>query len=157
MTDVLEELAIRCETEEGNWRLTCEIEAAITPGAELQDTTPQGGPIFLRLWGKRDWRPPAYTTDEHAALSLVPRDFCISMELRQTDKFTSAFVGPDLNRAPWLRAKEYPCGDSRGYHGSLPRAICAAALRARAAMAKERLAGDAVGGVASTNTKRSNP
>lgn len=112
MTDVLEELAIRCETEEASWQLDAAISNAVqNPNGAMWWTRKLDDAVKLSDW-----------------ILLYASDI-------GADGLPMVVLG-DGSVAPSREAKGIA-------GGTLALTWCAAALRARAAMAKERLAGDA--------------
>jgi hypothetical protein len=128
--DELNALADRCEREEGSWRLTCEIEAAITGATLRDDMVHLGVPIWLEDFdkpaGRKQWRPQAYTTSLDAAVTLVPEGWAWLHS--SFDVMTCVKLTED--------DKEWP-PRVHGTGRALPMALCAAALRARAAVSHE--------------------
>lgn len=133
--DVLEALALRCEQEEGSIDLDAAIFLAIGKVAFEKQRT-WDAPIPLKQyaeWYARDnWRDQ-YTRNMAAAVSIVPKDEKGGWFWRAG--YGSAYPG-------WAHLNRYHpdhCDrtDETTAYGKTPElALCAAALRARAALAK---------------------
>lgn len=122
-------LAERCEREGPSRELDSAIyRDAVAPWRNVAWL--EGRQIIQKPDGTWErWPPPHYTTSIDAAVTLVPEGWCISLG--------------STCQGHW-RAKLHQCGEGRGaqahqdYYNphikSGPLALCAAALRARAAL-----------------------
>lgn len=119
-------LAERCEQEEPNWDLCVEIELAIRPGARR---SPRYGAAVVLL-GSGAYNPPPYTHNIDAAATLIPDG--MSWEVRRSG------FGDPAQAALWdPKRSPTSTNDIRVTHkaGHAALALCAGALRARAASA----------------------
>lgn len=121
-TDLLV-LAERCEREEPSWDLCIDIELAIVPGA-IHRTWDYHFRIGL---GDKVYNPPAYTTRVDAAMTLVPDDFVWLVENLCGN--AARVIGPEIDGQ--VASGVSPIADDLAKTPAL--ALCAAALRARAA------------------------
>lgn len=112
-------LAERCEREEPSWGLSVDIHIAVTPGA-MRSTSH----IYAINDGTKVYNPPSYTTSLDSAVTLVPKG--IEWNLTNLYGIAMAEVGLNFSDGNWQT------GRHKGGHMAL--ALCAAALRARAAM-----------------------
>jgi len=126
-------LASRCEQATGPDRqLDVEIVAAITPGIVGIERGPLDGSgddyLFVfdppRAWSESWLLVPRYTGSLDAALTLVPDGHAISLHI-DADGTVIAGCMPDDGDG---------CTDADICASNAPLALCAAALRARAAM-----------------------
>lgn len=123
------ELAKRVEREEPTWMLTLEIECALHPGAKIvRFASDETNAIKL---GANHYRPMNYLTSIDAAVTLVPEGASIEID------------GPRRHlKIPWPAPNWWraivtawaPMSDSIGWGETMATALCAAALRARAAL-----------------------
>ena len=111
--ELLEALAARCEHEDPDIILDCSIFDAV-------GNVP---------WGR-------YTQSLDAAEQLVPKGYCWSLDTDPdvTPDGPEAGVGIPLSRQPLYRQTDWEFCHAR----TAPLALCAAALRARAAFVKQR-------------------
>lgn len=125
MSDLLT-LAERCEREEPAWELECEIGCAVQAAGTIVRAS-EGWLINRGTQHEPQWepyKPPRYTTSLDAAVTLVPD----GAEWNLTNLYGVAHseVGLNFSDGNWQTG--------RHIGGHLALALCAAALRARAAM-----------------------
>jgi hypothetical protein len=119
-SELLEALAARCEREDSSWELCIDIELAIRRGA-TRDDMKTGRAI---RWGHKRYNPPEYAFSLDAAVTLVPEKWSWRV---------------DGGRA----ARVSIFGDRHSTKAKTPAlALCAAALRARAAAAEHAQSSD---------------
>lgn len=132
-------LAARCEREEPSWDLSVAIELAIDPDARRSM-----GDLYAILKGMRLYNPPDYAHSLDAAVTLVPEGFSRSSyahpRIPGTEEEMRAYcdvylLAPNCEPAPnGTLNRRTLSGPHEGEARAEASAICAAALRARAAM-----------------------
>lgn len=133
--DLLLQLAERCEREKPSRELDCRMQAALDPMAEDRIRHPSATFNFTGIHTEEpgcvwNYAVPQYTASLDAAVTLVPEDY--SYELT----FSAAGDGA-MRRArlwDWRRGPLMidPTNERSATAKTLPLAVCAAALRARA-------------------------
>lgn len=113
-------LADRCEREEASWDLSVAIELATVPGTRRFTGK---GPFCVETADQRRYNPPSYASSLDAAVTLVPEG--LTWMAQGNPSVALVRHGNHL-------LDEKPA--SRGDGKTPALALCAAALRARAAM-----------------------
>ncbi len=119
--DELLDLADRCEREEASWDLSVAIELAIVAGTRRFTGK---GPFCVETADQRRYNPPAYASSLDAAVTLVPEGASWNVQM---------YRGSGDAMVVYEDNEDRPDLDAEASAATPALALCAAALRARAA------------------------